>query len=144
MDITDAKEDRLRLGVDRFLAGDSVEYHGVKFFWANEATLQIDSYTEWEPERTSEAHARELLTRSKAVFAELTSRSRRTASPPLNSSVRAQMEVCCARMVTRSAQSAVIVGSLIMLSWLAARSAGLTVRSRRTATPPLNSSVRPL
>jgi len=75
MDITDAKEDRLRLGVDRFLAGDSVEYHGVKFFRADEVTLQVDSYTEWEPERTSEAHAREQLTRSKAVFADLCSKS---------------------------------------------------------------------
>ena len=75
MDITDAKEERLRLGVDRFLAGNSVEYHGVTFYLAKGATLQIDCYTEWEPERTSEEHAKEQLTRSKAVFADLCSKS---------------------------------------------------------------------
>ncbi len=74
MDITDAREERLGLGVDRFLAGDTITYHGVAFY-TNAHTLHVDSFSDWGPGQTSEAHARAQLARSKDVLNDLSERS---------------------------------------------------------------------
>lgn len=74
MDLSDAQEDHLRIGIGRFLAGYSISYFGVTLYTRNR-TLHIDSFSDWEPERTDEAHAKAKITRSKEVVAELSAKS---------------------------------------------------------------------
>lgn len=75
MDITDTSEPRFNLGIERFLAGESVTYNGVAFYNNNEQSLQIYSYSDWAPERTTESHAKEKIARAKAVLEQLTNQS---------------------------------------------------------------------
>ena len=74
MDLSDAHEDRLNLGISRFIAGALITYHGVLFYTGNNI-LHVDSFSDWEPERTSEEHAKANIQRSKDVLFELSGQS---------------------------------------------------------------------
>ena len=75
MDITDTSEARFNLGVERFLANESLTYRGVVFYKEADRALQINSYSGWEPNRTTEAHAKETISDAKSVLADLAERS---------------------------------------------------------------------
>ena len=68
MDITDTTQLRFNLGIERFLAGESLAYEDVVFYKNKEQSLQISSYSDWEPERTTVAHAKEKIERAKKVI----------------------------------------------------------------------------
>jgi hypothetical protein len=75
LEITDAPEDRFNLGVERFLAGETVAYQGIVFYKDGSRALKIDSFSAWEPERSTEAHAHEGISKSKAVLQDLAFRN---------------------------------------------------------------------
>jgi hypothetical protein len=66
-----ASPERIRLGVDQFLAGNTLTFHGVNFYRPSPSKLSVDSFSGWLPEHTTEAHAREKIERSKRVLEEL-------------------------------------------------------------------------
>ena len=74
VDITGSSSERLEFGVDSFIARHPITYRGVVFQMSSGA-LRVDSYSEWEPSRTTEAHAREQIARSKLVLANLAEKS---------------------------------------------------------------------
>ena len=76
MDVTDGSDEHFQLGVDRFFSGDPLAYHSVALRLDRGQLLQVDCYSDWEPERSSERHAKEKIERAKAVVAELIGRSR--------------------------------------------------------------------
>jgi hypothetical protein len=65
----------MSLGMGRFLAGESVNYHGVAFYTSGKRILQVDSFSEWPPEQTSEEHAKAQIVRSKDVLRDLSAKS---------------------------------------------------------------------
>lgn len=75
MDVTDADDARFRLGVEQLLQGESLVYAGVALWLHGEQCLHASAFSEWAPERTTEAHAREKIAHAKLALAELTARS---------------------------------------------------------------------
>ena len=75
MDITDARNDRFNLGIQRFLLGDPIEYHGVSFYMTPTKKMNIDSYSAWAPEVTTVTHAKEQIALSKALLDDLARKS---------------------------------------------------------------------
>ncbi len=71
MDLSDATPQRIQLGTERLLANESIAFRGVVFYKEGERALQIDSYSDWQPENTTESHARLKIAQSKAVLQEL-------------------------------------------------------------------------
>jgi hypothetical protein len=75
MDITTTSEVRFALGIERFLARESLAYRGVVFYKDAEHALQISSYSDWTPERCTEAQARDKIEVAKSVLLDLAARS---------------------------------------------------------------------
>ncbi len=75
MNITDAPQDRFSLGIERFIAGHLITCHSVNFYKRTPSTLQVDSFTEWPPEQTTESHVMSQIARSKAVLEDLMKKS---------------------------------------------------------------------
>jgi hypothetical protein len=71
MNLSDAAPQRIQLGIERFLANESIAFRGVVFYKEGERALQVDSYSDWQPEKTTEDHAREKIAQSKIVLQEL-------------------------------------------------------------------------
>ena len=71
MDLSDATPQRMQLGIERFLANESIAFRGVVFYKEGDRALQVDSYSDWQPENTTEDHAREKIAQSKIVLLEL-------------------------------------------------------------------------
>ena len=71
MDVTEASPERLRLGVAQLLEGNTLSCRGVNFYMPSPSHLTVDSFSDWQPDRTTEAHAREKIERSKLVLKEL-------------------------------------------------------------------------
>mgnify|MGYP001440951417 CR=1 FL=1 len=92
MDATDASPERLDLAVERFLAGDALEFHGVVLRSGPLETITVESFSDWPPEQTSAAHAAAQIERSKQVLHALVEASPRFAQ----AAVRRHAEyVCC-------------------------------------------------
>ena len=75
MDITDTSASRFNIGIERFLAGESLTYNGVDFYKNSGQSLKTYSYSDWTPERTTESHAKENIARAKAVLEHLMKQS---------------------------------------------------------------------
>jgi hypothetical protein len=71
MNITDTDEQRLQLGIELLLGGQSLVFHGVVIYKRDEKSLCIDSFSDWAPDQTTEGHAKERIARSKEVLTEL-------------------------------------------------------------------------
>ena len=72
MDITEGSEQRLRLGIQRFLAGDSLAFDGVTFWKDQNKFLVVSSFSEFvHPERSFPEEAVAKIARSKDVLAKL-------------------------------------------------------------------------
>jgi hypothetical protein len=77
MDITDADQERLDLGVEQILKGQLVTFHGVEFRKdSREGTLCILSRSDWDYGNTTPDHAIEKIRRAKIVLDALKERSR--------------------------------------------------------------------
>jgi len=71
------------VGVELFLEGHSLVYEGVVFSKDKDRALNIQSYTDWEPENTTIEMAKEKIRRAKVVLGDLSEKSpefRRVAS----------------------------------------------------------------
>lgn len=79
MDVTDATNQRLELGIEEFLKGDSLAYENVVFCWImpfDARQLLVISYSDWhEQETVQRDEAQRKIERSKRVALELASRS---------------------------------------------------------------------
>jgi hypothetical protein len=75
MDATDATPQRLKVAVELFLEGQPLVYEGVVFWKDNDRALHINSYSDWEPDRTNPDMAKEKIERAKMVLADLSEKS---------------------------------------------------------------------
>ncbi len=78
MDITDATQNRIDVGIDLLLEGHSVIYHEVVFHIDQSKKpreLAINSYSDYEPNRVTEKMATEKIERSKHVGEALAEKS---------------------------------------------------------------------
>ena len=72
MDITEGAEQRRQLGIQQFLAGDSLVFDGVTFWKDRNQFLVVSSYSEFvHPESSSPEEAAAKIARSKDVLAKL-------------------------------------------------------------------------
>ena len=72
MDITEGSEQRRQLGIQRFLAGDSLAFDGVTFWKDRNQFLVVSSFSEFvHPEGSSPEEAAAKIARSKDVLAKL-------------------------------------------------------------------------
>lgn len=72
MDITEGSEQRRQLGIQRFLAGDSLVFDGVTFWKDRNQFLVVSSYSEFvHPESSSPEEAAAKIASSKNVLAKL-------------------------------------------------------------------------
>jgi hypothetical protein len=72
MDITEGSEQRRQLGIQQFLAGDSLIFDGVTFWKDRNQFLVVSSYSEFvHPESSSPEEAAAKIARSKDVLAKL-------------------------------------------------------------------------
>ena len=72
MDITEGSEQRRQLGLQQFLAGDSLAFDGVTFWNDRNQFLVVSSFSEFvHPEGSSPAEAAAKIARSKDVLAKL-------------------------------------------------------------------------
>ncbi|MFA4829476.1 MAG: hypothetical protein WC855_12980 [Thermodesulfovibrionales bacterium] len=75
MDITNTTANRFDLGIQLFLEGQPISFEEVLFWKEDEKVLHVDSYSEWEPQNTTPEIAKEKITRSKTILAELSEKS---------------------------------------------------------------------
>ena len=75
MDISDASPQRFELGIERFLEGESLAYEGIVVYRSPSGVIEVDSYSQWEPEHATEQHAKERIARAKGVVAGIAARS---------------------------------------------------------------------
>ena len=68
MDVTDASPQRLAVAIERFLAGDTIENHGVTFSRYGGRSLTVNCFSDWAPERSTPEHAKEKIARAKSVL----------------------------------------------------------------------------
>ena len=113
MDATDASPERLDLAIERFLAGDSLQFHGVVFRNGPSEAITVESYSGWSPEQTSEAYAVAQIERSKQVLLALKQASPRFARA---TSQRHTEFVCCYNYGTGSVALAREVNGV--LQWI--------------------------
>jgi hypothetical protein len=72
MDITNGSPKRRRIGIERFLAGDTITFHGVSFWKDGNECLVVTAYSDFHTlEQISPQEAERKIARSKAVLAEL-------------------------------------------------------------------------
>jgi len=72
MDITEGSEQRRQLGIQQFLAGDSLVFDGVSFWRDRNQFLVVSSYSEFvHPESSSPEEAAAKIADSKNVLAKL-------------------------------------------------------------------------
>jgi hypothetical protein len=75
MDITDSTPQRTAVAIERFLAGDLLEYEGVRFSRYDGSRLEVSCLSGWAPELATPAQAIEGIQRAKSVLADLIKRN---------------------------------------------------------------------
>jgi hypothetical protein len=75
MDITDSTPQRTALAIERFLAGDLLEYEGIRFSRCGGARLEVSCLSGLALELTTPAQAVEGIERAKSVVADLVKRN---------------------------------------------------------------------
>jgi hypothetical protein len=77
MDISEASERRFEIGLDQFLAGHAVAYHRVVFSVSKKQELEICSYSDFQPENTTEEMMWDKINRAEEILTDLQTRSAR-------------------------------------------------------------------
>ena len=75
MDINNTTPSRFELGIQIFLEGKPISFNDVRFWKEDGKSIHIDSYSEWDIENSTREMAKEKITRSKAVLADLSGKS---------------------------------------------------------------------
>ena len=77
MDITKTSDRQFEIGIDQFLAGQTLACNEVVFSISKKRELEICSYSEFFPENTTEEMMREKIMRAERVLAAVAARSER-------------------------------------------------------------------
>ena len=77
MDISEASERQFEIGLDQFLDGHAVAYHRVVFSVSKKRELEICSYSDFQPENTTEEMMWAKINRAEEILADLQARSTR-------------------------------------------------------------------
>lgn len=75
MDATAATPQRLKVAVELLLEGQSLAYEGVVFWKDKDRALHINSYSDWNPDKTTLGMAKDKIERAKMVLADLAEKS---------------------------------------------------------------------
>jgi hypothetical protein len=75
MDATDATPQRFKVAIELFLEGQSLVYEGVVFWKDKDRALHINSYSDWDADRTNPDMAKEKIERAKMVLTDLSEKS---------------------------------------------------------------------
>lgn len=80
MDITDSSDTRTSAGIDLFLEGGGVVYHGVTFSRSSQGggeRVVVSSFSDYEPDRATQDMARQKIRRSELVGDDLAEKQAR-------------------------------------------------------------------
>ena len=76
MDVSEGSAERFKLGIERFLAGQTLAYHGVVFWKDPKGFLIVSSYSEFsDPANSSPAEAESKIQHSKMILESLAAQS---------------------------------------------------------------------
>ncbi len=76
MDISDGSTQRFAVGIELFLEGHAVTYKGCSFWRDHNVSIHINSYSDWNIDRSTPEMARAKIAESKLVASELATKSR--------------------------------------------------------------------